>query len=137
MRKVINAAMKDAWFQTGAEFHRENSDKRFTHRHASEAGYALRSKNYERRKLKKFGHTNPLVYSGTSRLASRAASVTSTSKTVKIRYPGLRVFNFKNPKMRADMNKEFTTVLPQETQASARYFDEKLDRKLNEYNGAN
>jgi hypothetical protein len=39
--------------------------------------------------------------------------------------------------MRADMNKEFTTVLPQETQASARYFDEKLDRKLNEYNGAN
>lgn len=137
MRKILNASMKESWFETGAEFHAENSDKRFTHAHATAAGYAPRSRNYERRKLKKFGHTNPLEYSGTARRLSRVADVTSTGKSVTIRYRGLRVFNFKNPKMRADMAKEFTTILPSEVTESARVFDAKLDQKLNAYTGTN
>jgi hypothetical protein len=137
MRKMLTGALKESWLETGAEFHAENSDKRFTHAHAAEAGYAPRSKNYERRKLKKYGHTYPLEYSGTARRLSRSADITSTSKGVTIRYRGLRVFNFKNPKSRADMQKEFTTVLPKEVNESARVFDQKLDQKLNSYTGTN
>lgn len=137
MRKVMNAVTKETWFETGIEFHSQFSDARFTHAHASKAGYAPRSKNYERRKLKKFGHTNPLEFSGTTRRLVRTASVTSTSKGANVRYPGARAFNFKNPKMQANMVQEFTKVLPEEANELASFFDRSLDRKLNAYNGAN
>lgn len=137
MRKVLNAAKKEAWFDAAVHFHATMSDERFKHAHATKAGYAPRSRNYERQKLKKFGHTNPLEFSGTTRRLVRAATITSTSTGARVRYPGARVFNFRNPKMKANMVVEFTTVLQEEANEIARVFDQKLDQKLNAYNGDN
>jgi hypothetical protein len=137
MRKAMNASTKQSWFDAGLFFHDQLRDKRFTHAHATKAGYADRSRNYERRKLKQKGHTNPLQYSGTTRRAIRTASITSTSKTASVRYPGARVFNFRNPKSQANMVVEFTTVLADEANQIAQVFDKSLDRKLNEYIGVN
>lgn len=137
MKKVIGNAMKETWQEAAIEFHARFSDDRFTNRHATAAGYAPRSKNYTRRKLKEFGHTRPMEFSGTARRLSRTANVTSTSKTATLRYPGLRVFNFKHPKQRADLREEFTKVLPEEAQHTARFYDVKLGQKLNSYSGTN
>lgn len=137
LRKIMNAAQKESYFEVGVEYQSEYSDLRFTNRHATAAGYADRSKNYERRKLRLFGHTRPLEYSGTSRRLSRVANITATSKGVTVRWPGLRVFNFSNPKMRANMAEEFTKVLPDEAEKLTRSFDQKLDQKINAYKGEN
>jgi hypothetical protein len=49
MRKAMNASTKQSWFDAGLFFHDQLRDKRFTHAHATKAGYADRSRNYERR----------------------------------------------------------------------------------------
>ena len=137
MRRVINNLTKESWFQTGVQFHARFTDLRFTHAHATQAGYAPRSKSYERQKFKKYGHTYPLEYTGRTRRLVRTANVASTSKGVDIRYPGARVFNFRNPKMKANMVVEFTTVLQSEANEMAKFFDDDLDKRLNSYNGDN
>jgi hypothetical protein len=132
MRKVMNAAMKETWFETGAFFHSEMSDDRFTHRHATLAGYAPRTKKYTSTKLKKFGHTNPLEFTGRTRRLSRTASITSTSHTVSIRYPGTNTLNFRNPKARNPINlaEEFRRITKPETERLASEYDRKIEQKL-------
>lgn len=132
LKKITDAAQKEAYFDTGVLYQSEYTDRRFTNRHATAAGYAERSQNYTRRKLKQFGHTRPLEYSGRSRLLSRSANISSTSRGVRITWPGVRAFNFSNPKMRAKMAEEFTKVLPQETEELAKRFDQSLDQKINQ-----
>lgn len=118
-------------------FHREMMDERFTHRHATKAGYLPRSRNYERKKLREKQHTNPLEYSGTTRRLSRNVNVVEFKNGADVRYPDARALNFRNPKSQINMVQEFTKVLPEEANALASFFDRTLDRKLNAYNGAN
>ena len=137
LKRAYDASVKQIWFDFGVEFHSQFSDARFTHAHASKAGYAQRSKQYERRKFKKFGHTYPLVWSGTARRLVRTANVVATKNGVSVRYAGARVFNFKNPKSQVNMREEFTKVLPEEAEHLVRFFETKLGQKLNSDNGAN
>ena len=133
MKRVYNASSKASWEDAGTYFHSEMSDDRFTHRHATLAGFAARTKAYTSRKLKKFGHTNPLEYSGRSRRLSRTANITSTSKGASVRYPGLNTLNFRNPKARVPINMadEFRRVTTQEADQLASVYDRSLDRSLN------
>lgn len=133
MRKAYNAAAKEAWAETGLLFHKEMSDKRFTHRHATEAGYQKRTSKYELRKLRQFGHTNPLEFTGRTRRMVRTASITSVSKGVSVRYGGANTLNFRNPKANKpiDMAAEFRTVTEVEANELAKFFDKNLDARLN------
>lgn len=137
MRKIMNAASKESWFDTAVYFHATMSDRRFTQAHASAAGYKPRSRAYVRRKLKTFGHTYPLEFTGETRRLVRIANITSTSKGASARYAGARKFNFRNPKSQINMVEEFTRVLPSEAQELTEVFDRGLDRRLNSYQGEN
>lgn len=132
-RKAFNAASKQAWHETGVEFHDQFRDNRFTHRHATLAGYSLRKRSYTMRKLKLHKHTNPLEFSGTTRkLVRRIVSISSTSKGNSVRYPGARVFNFRHPKSDVNMVQEFTTVTQQEANHLAGFYDRQLDKRLDQ-----
>lgn len=137
MRKAFNQASKPAWHTTGVHFHTTMADDRFTQRHAVAAGYAPRKKRYNFRKFKAKGHTRPLEYSGEARRAAKAATISSTSGMVRVRYPGTRVFNFRHPKSEVNMVKEFTTVLPGEANELAAVYDRDLDGRLKQSNESN
>lgn len=132
LRKANTVATKEGWQETGLFFHTDMSDARFTHKHATLAGYAKRTKKYESTKLKKFGHTNPLEFSGDTRRRARTANITSTSKGVSVRYPGLNKLNFRNLKARIPINMadEFRRVTQPEATTLAGVFDRALDRRL-------
>lgn len=133
MKKRLNAHKKASWFEAALYYHQELRDKRFTHAHARRAGYTQRKPGYNRRKLRnpKIGHTRPLEFSGRTRSAIRRESrIANTSNGARVRYPGARVFNFRNPKSSVNMLIEFTTVLPDEAQQIADAFDQHLDRLL-------
>jgi hypothetical protein len=143
MKRIINNATKEAYREMGEEFHRSYVDKRFTPKHAEAAGYTKRKgerqargskafrRSYTGRKLSRFGHMNPLQFTGETRAAVRAQRrVSSTSKGVRVSYPGARVFNFQHPKSRVRMNEEFRRITPQESIELANYFDRRLDQRL-------
>jgi hypothetical protein len=131
MKKVMNQASKESWFETGLHFHTDMRDKRFTQAHATQAGYTPRKKTYNWRKFKKYGHMRALELTGQTRRAVAAATISSTSKGNRVAYPGARAFNFRHPKSDVDMRAEFTKVLPQEADQLAEVFDRNLDQRLN------
>ena len=137
MRRMHNTAAKTSWHAAGVLYHATMYDRRFTHAHATAAGYTRRSAKYERRKLRAKGHTNPLEFSGTARRKTRTANITSTSSGAKVAYPGARVFNFRNPKSQVNMVVEFTTLLQSEADTLAKEFDSVYDDKINADQGTN
>lgn len=59
-----NGISQAAWADAAAFWHTEILPKHFTVGAYREYRYAARSKAHDRRKMRKFGHTRPLVYSG-------------------------------------------------------------------------
>lgn len=131
MRRIHGVAAKKSWWATGLLYHGEMYEKRFTHSHATAAGYTKRSVKYLIRKAQKYGHTYPLVFSGTAQRKTRTANITSTSTGAKVAYPGARVFNFRNPKSQVNMVVEFTTILQSEADLLAKKFDATYDQLIN------
>lgn len=147
LRRVWRAASTTAWDATGNWFDANLRDLRFTPEHALKAGYYKRKgegmpvgskawkSSYTGRKFKRFGHTNPLENSGKTREALRAGGrIVSFSDKVRVRYPQARVFNFRNPKSRIDMQDEFRRILPDESTQLARIYDGRLDIELKDAN---
>lgn len=142
MRKAFNAAARAAWYATALFFHSVYRDRRFTEEHAREAGYARRKgelltrgtkafeRSYTGRKLRLFGHTRPLEFSGRTRAQVRAASISSTSKMGKAAYPGASKFSFRHPKSKIRMQDEFRRITDREADELGQYFDEQLDQEL-------
>jgi hypothetical protein len=147
MKAAFNAASKKAWHDVGEYFHAHLREARFTEEHARAAGYARRKgelmprgtkafrRSYTGRKLQRFRHTRPLEFSGETRRAMRMATLAPTSKGVKVRYPGARAFNFRNPKSKVRMNEEFRRLTDAERQLLAELYDRRLDEYLKESAG--
>jgi hypothetical protein len=134
--KIINQAKRESWEATGAHFHEQMRDNRFTQAHATKAGYGERKRRYAFRKLKEEGHTRPLEKSGETRELVRRygtlkATSTNTSSQVRIAYPGARKFNFRHPKSQINMAQEFTTITQDEANRLAQVFDSELDKRIN------
>jgi hypothetical protein len=142
MRKAYSAASREAWFATAVQFHTVYRDRRFTNEHALEAGYGRRKgellargtkafqRSYTGRKLRMFGHTRPLEFTGETRNKMRAASISSTRNMGRAAYPGASKFSFKHPKSKIRMHEEFRRILPREASELGEYYDEQLDAKL-------
>lgn len=133
--KIINQAKREAWEETGAYFHDNMRDNRFTHAHATKAGYGQRKRRYTFRKFKEEGHTRPLEKSGetregVARYGTLRATATSKSSQLRIAYPGARKFNFRNPNSQINMADEFTTVTQEEANKLAEVFDAALDKRI-------
>ena len=131
LRKVYTRGSKVAWFEAGKHFHADMRDERFTEEHARKARYVKRSDKYTRYKEKKFGHRNPLEFSGQTRRLVRTSRISSTSKGSKVRYPGARKFNFRNPNSPIHMQKEFRRLTADEKRRLAKEYDEVLNREMN------
>jgi len=140
-RKMLSgfrAAMAASWSETGRDFAANNIPRRFTSAHAVEAGYSPRAGqnlargsklfwgSYFGRKLRKFGHADPFVWSGETRRNARTARLTANSKGVRVSLPDARKLNF-NPKYAA----EFVSITAREATSIGTAFDNRLNDHLN------
>jgi len=118
-----NNIVKQAWGKVGFLWFKEMRPKHFTRAAYKEYGYQPRQgelgtrqlrqrgfrSSYTGQKLRKFGHTNPLVYSGTSLRRSRSGRITATSKGVRITLP-TNALNLRRTAQHPDMAAELRTI---------------------------
>lgn len=123
--RELNNINRDAAQEMGHHWHREFRPKHFTHAGATEYGYTPRAgergssskvkfaRSYTGRKLKKFGHTNPLVYSGLSRDLTRIPNIRSTATrgnaTCRVRMNAPRL-NMRNPTTKINLREELSRI---------------------------
>lgn len=110
---------KDTWLALADHWFREFRPKHFTHRGASEYGYTPRSgegasgkafvRSYTGKKLKRFGHTYPLVWSGTSMRRAQMGRITGTSKYARVSM-NVPAFNFRPKFSSINMRAEMETI---------------------------
>jgi hypothetical protein len=132
------------WQETGEYWHAHYRAKHFTAAGAREYGYASRGgenlphsekqfrRSYTGRKLKLYGHTKPLVYTGTSEALTRQRDVRATGKLMRVvlHAPAL---NFKNAWMKCDMRAEMTRVSDAEQRQLVRVLDRRIGRELKDF----
>lgn len=137
LAKVYTASSKAAWSASAKYYHLKFRPLRFTQAHGKAAGYAKRSgddisygskafwRSYVGRKIRKFKHNHPLEWSGKTRRGSAFANIATTRVQAKVKYPQVRVLNFK-PHLQA----EFRRLLPSELPQLGRVYDRALDRGM-------
>lgn len=136
LRTLHSQSTKAAWSEAGQEFHTKFRDRRFSNAHATAAGYTPRQgergsgvafpRSYVGRKLRRYGHTRPLELTGETRRMVSLASINSTSKGVKVSYPGARKFNLRHKNSTINMADEFRRILPSEASTLAAFWSDRL-----------
>lgn len=146
-RRELNQVLEKAWFPPGKNWHEQFRPKHFTKEGAAEYGYEPRKgeqsgtsgkafwRSYTGRKLKKFGHTLPLVFSGELRDKARTARIEATSKGVRVFLTNAGKANFHHPKSTIDMRAELTRIsiaeMRESTEILSAAIQEELDRMRN------
>ncbi|MFQ5414658.1 MAG: hypothetical protein ACE5E6_09395 [Phycisphaerae bacterium] len=142
MKRELNKLTQKGLEAIGLWWHRAMRPKHFTHAGAREYGYLPRvgergnpgekgfRRSYTGQKLRKFGHTNPLEFTGESKTLARIRDVRANSKRVRIVIHANK-FNFRNPHSKINMREEMTTVSTREQKQLVRLFDRFLGRLLN------
>ena len=133
LKREFNRLSKESWEDLGSAWHKDMRPKHFTHRGATEYGYSPRNKEYELRKFRRFGHTYPLVWSGSSRTLSGIGNIRGTRGDVRV-VMNTPTLNFKRGKLGSlsgakTLREEMTTVSDAEveplTEVCVKGFDAK------------
>jgi hypothetical protein len=115
-RRELNRLKKEAWYYAGYWWFREVRPLHFSrdafalYQYTPRMGergtqYRKWKATYTARKLKKFGHTKPLVFTGTSERLAKQGRVTSTGQGVRVSMPAYAL-NFKTKGARMSMRHE-------------------------------
>lgn len=138
-KRKLPRILKEAFRLTLSFWHKSMRPKHFTKAGATEYGYDKRSGergsgrafkgSYTQKKLRKFGHTKPLVYTGESMNLSRIRDVRSTSKggRVVMRVP---TFNRRPKGKKRSMREEMTQVSVKERNQLVRIFERAVDAQI-------
>jgi hypothetical protein len=141
MGKIMREALKAGYEAAGIWWHRECRPKHFTRAayalyqytpRMGESGTGTRifKNSYTGRKLKKFGHTNPMVYTGVSQQLTRVRDVRATSKGVRI-VMSAPALNFRPKGGRINMVNELRErFTADEISMVAKIIDGVIDNKL-------
>lgn len=150
MRERAGLAVTQAYKAMGDHFHSHMKDDRFTEEHARKAHYTPRqgegfdraskefTPTYVANKLRRKGHTRPLVFSGKTLRSTESHRVDAISGILtgasigeaQVRYPQARGLNRRNPHSSVRMREEFLRVLPEERQTLAGVFKKQLANQL-------
>jgi hypothetical protein len=146
-RREFNKISRGAWGDAGVYWHQMLRPKHFTHAGATEYGYAKRAgvgltgkafrASYTGRKLRKYGHTYPLVLTGESKVRTATLGrvyATRDSARVTMNAPAL---NFWHRKMTPglDMAAEMTTISDPERGELIGVLDEGFEGRLRSFEG--
>lgn len=146
-RAAWRQILKEAWEQAGIFWHKSFRELHFEEGATKRYGYAPRQgegdrtyrkgfwRSYTGKKLKKYGHTKPLVLSGTSCGLTRLRSIQATANKVRVplHAPAL---NFHRDPSPVEMWKDATTITTDEGTQIARFMDRYLDSRLRRYHAS-
>lgn len=132
-REFNNEILKPSWEATGKYFHSRMLPERFTEKGARLLNYPPRSRAYNERKRKKFGHTRPLVFTGEAEALAKIQDVRATSKGVRIINHARKLQNLINLKRRARMADEVRRIAPSERDELVRVLNREVDKRLKAY----
>lgn len=126
-----------AWEHAGEHWHRNILAKHFTHRGATEYGYQERSVKHNRRKLRKFGHTYPNVFTGEMKHAvMRARELSATSKGGKVvLYGPTHLYAFRKDYKQPDKAAEISAISEADARELAAVIDRYIEQELNKDGG--
>lgn len=133
LRKDLRATVKGELSEVGRFWHRRKLPRHFTTKAETQYDYQARSAAYSRYKAKRFGHRNPLVYTGElKRMVTRMARISSTSKGVRVNMTGPRyLYQYRKDFNQPDKAAELTAVTETETETMAKLLDRRITRRLN------
>ena len=146
-KSQIGEALRGMMHAVGLRHRRRNLAKHFTKAAYSLYGYAPRSGDrssgrgfygsYQYRKLRKFSHTLPLVWSGELRrltlFGARDVRATSTGGNAKVRIVLPRKANFKNPNSKVHPLKELQAISSRELVDIQKFAGEQLEREFKRF----
>lgn len=122
-KKRFNELIKAANRDMGIYWWRMMRPKHFTHAGAREYGYTPRKGergggrpfrgSYTAKKLRAFGHTKPLVFTGTSQKLAGIRDVRATFKKTRVVIHA-RALNFRSAGSQVDMRAEMTAISAKE-----------------------
>lgn len=142
MAKHLRDVLREAWEAAGKAHHRRHVPKHFTAAGAREYGYQPRQgergsssrksfrRSYTGQKLRKWGHTLPLVWSGDSLRRSKIEDVRATSKGVRVVLHTPR-FNLRPPGRKENMSAEVQRVSLREHRFLTDLVGKRIEREMN------
>ena len=144
LKKLWNQLTKQCWTELGTYWHAHLREKHFTHAGATEYAYDKRqgehllrswdkgfSRTYTYRKLQRFGHTYPLVWSGASRTLTKIRNIQATRDGVRV-VMNAPTLNFRkgNRGIGKTMREEMTTVSAREQVVLAGVWDQAFQKGI-------
>jgi len=125
-----NAMLKIAWKTVGWHWHKHMLPKHFTEAGAREYDYAKRTDGYMSDKMSKWGHQNPLSWSGDMEAEARSVSKTNVKSTFKGAGVVITAPRYLNQVYGNGPNKalELSRVTQAETDELAKLLDKELTR---------
>lgn len=137
----LRAILKAAWRKVGEYWHenfrlehfKNSAMSRYNYtprRGESGSGFGFKG-SYTKGKMKKFGHTKPLVYTGQSMHATALRDIRPRHDGVKIHLHA-PLFNFRPKGGRIDLNLEMTALTAGEVEQLSRVFNEHLQAEIDQ-----
>lgn len=115
-KSEVNRILADTYGGIVVHWHRNFRPKHFTEGAYREYHYAPRSRKYTRAKFKKFGHRNPLEWSGDSKQRSQSYRLSKSRNGAKVAMQ-VRTFNRRPKGFTGKMSAEFTRTSRREIAA--------------------
>lgn len=130
--KALRGAVKAAMEETGQFWWQQILPVHFTTEGEKRYGYQARTKAYTLRKTRKFGHRNPLVWSGAlKRDVTQRARVVGSSKGVKVHMQGPRyLWAYRKDRKASDKAAEIVAIVQREVDSLAGVMGGRLEREL-------
>lgn len=101
---------------------------------ASKYGYQKRKEKYTRRKRRQYGHTTPLVWSGTTKAAALGPLFPrSTPKRTRANIPAPGYVKIRSRRGRPPVGDEMTRTIPAENDALSRLYKDSMEEQISAY----
>jgi len=144
LAKQRNRIQKASFYKIGTHWHRQYLPEHFKNSAMSRYAPVYKprkgqkgneepqgfKRSYTGRKLKRFGHTLPLVFTGESRRLAKIRDVRATSRGNRVVIHA-RKFNFRHPKSRIKMYEEATAFAPVEVKDLREVFGKTFQAGIN------
>ena len=135
-KRALSAAMRKALGKAGMQWYRDVMSGHFRANAGARYGYAPRSKRHRAAKRRRFGHDIPLVFTGASERAARAAvRIQSAAKRARVVLPAIPRYFYMQPAGHPDKMGELGRTLPAEDQGMADRYGDEAAKELNALKG--
>lgn len=132
-RRHLRADIKEALREVGREWHHQTLPRHFVDGASSRYRMRPRSAAHQERKLHRFGHQRPLVFSGAMAAElKRIAEIKPTSKGVRVKMRGPKyLYRYRKDSKQPDKAKEVTATTKAEERTIAQSLHAKLKTRMN------